>query len=295
VYEGIRSPAIHMPKTVGDLVSAVTRFPNATFWAGGTYIMSRHDYYPTRNSNDIISLAEIPDFKRINRTDRFIEVGSMVTISQLIAVGKQVLPDLLLKTLLTMGTRILRKQMTVGGALCTPDIRLGLPGTLSVLNSEVEIKKCDGIRTENRWIPVSRLYDRSGILLLENNELVTRIRIGFEQEGFSTFIFAGNPLYNPEETVLFSLVCSYNQSTINGFRFCFTLPRSGFHMSHEMEMLIRGMLLPLTPNQITRFTRTLMTEIENTHTMATGIQKERIRRFFEASFHELNSRSLSDH
>ncbi len=77
MYEGIRSPAVHMPKTMSDLVSASTRFPNATFWAGGTYIMSRHDYYPTRDSNDIIYLAGVPELNRINRTDRFLEIGSI--------------------------------------------------------------------------------------------------------------------------------------------------------------------------------------------------------------------------
>ncbi|MDD3996355.1 MAG: FAD binding domain-containing protein, partial [Sphaerochaetaceae bacterium] len=83
MYEGIRSPAIHVPKSMTDLLSATSRFPNAIYWAGGTYIMSRHDYYPTKDSNDIISLNEIPDLKRINRTDRYLEIGSMVTISQL--------------------------------------------------------------------------------------------------------------------------------------------------------------------------------------------------------------------
>ena len=294
MYEGIRSPAIHMPKTMGDLVSAATRFPNATFWAGGTYLMSRHDYYPTRDSHDIISLSEIPELKKINRTDRFLEVGSMVDISQLISVGKQVIPDLLQMTLLSMATRIVRKQITIGGALCTPDLRLALPGTLAVLNSEVEVRTCDGPRSDSRWLPVSRLYDRSGALLLAKNEVVTRVRIGFEQKNFSTFMTAGNPMLTPTETVIFSAVCSYSQSTVHSFKFCFTLPHGGFYISPEIEMLIRGLLLPLSPVQVARITRSLSLEIEDGHQPISGIQKERIRRFFESTLQELNSQSLSE-
>ena len=279
---------------MNDLVSASTRFPNATFWGGGTYIMSRHDYYPTRDSNDIISLSEIPELKKINRTDRYIEVGSMVNISQLLSVGKQVLPQVLQETLLSTATRIVRRQITIGGALCTRDFRLSIPGTLAVLNSEVEVKKCDGPRSDNRWVPVSRLYDKAGMLLLERNELVTRVRIGFEREDFSLFLSTGNPLFNPEETVIFSMVCSYNQSIINSFRFCFTLPRGGFHLSHDTEMLVRGMMLPLAPQRITQITRSLIQEIEGGHSTITGIQKERVRRFFITAIHELNTQSLAE-
>ncbi len=73
-------------------------------------------------------------------------------------------------TLLSMATRIVRKQITIGGALCTPDLRLALPGTLAVLNSEVEVRTCDGPRSDSRWLPVSRSMIESGALLLAKNE-----------------------------------------------------------------------------------------------------------------------------
>ncbi|MHC1691694.1 MAG: FAD binding domain-containing protein [Sphaerochaetaceae bacterium] len=295
MYEGIRSPAIHAPKTMNDLVSASSRFPNAVFWAGGTYIMSRHDYYPTRESHDIISLNEIPELKRITRTDRYLEFGSMVNISQLLSVGKPVLPKLLQETLRSMATHIVRKQITIGGALCTPDLRLGISGTLAVLNAEVEIKRCDGLKTDSKWIPVGRMYDQNGALLLSKNELVTHVRVGFGDENFHIFKSAGNPLANPQETVLFSLACSYNQSVINNLRFCFVLPQGGFLMSHDIEMMVRGMMLPFSSQQVSRIIRTFIDTIASGEQgKMAGIQKERIKRFFESTLHELNTRSLTE-
>ncbi|MCK9286037.1 MAG: FAD binding domain-containing protein [Sphaerochaetaceae bacterium] len=294
MYEGIRSPAIHVPKTMSDLVSAATRFRNAIYWAGGTYIMSRHDYYPTKDSYDIISLREIPDFKRINRTDRYLEVGPMVTLNQLASIGKQIVPDPLTQTLHELGTRIVRKQATIGGALCTPDIRLAISGTLAVLNTEIELKKLDAPHTESRWVPTGKLYDRNGRLLIAKNEVITRVRMGFDHEDFSYFFCSGNPMVIPDETVSLTLVCSYNQSVITNFRFCVTLPYGGFHQFQDIEVLARGTMLPFSAQQILRIAKVLIEAIESTNTTISALQKERVRRIFEMALHQLNTQSLAE-
>ncbi len=294
MYEGIRSPAIHVPKTLGDLVSAASRFPNAIYWAGGTYIMSRHDYYPTKDSNDIISLSEVPDLKRINRTDRYLEAGAMVTLSQLLQVGRQVLPDPLSATLEALGTRIVRRQATIGGALCTPDVRLSVSGTLAVLNTEVEVKKLDTPRADTRWTGIAKLYDRTGALQLDKNEIVTRVRIGFDRDDFTVLLTVGNPMVNPLETVNLALVCSYNQSVITNFRFCCTMPHAGFHQFPDIEVLARGTMLPFSPQQIIRVARMLVEALDATHVSVTALQRERVKRFFETALHQLNTQSLSE-
>ena len=295
MYEGIRSPAVHMPKTMSDLVSASTRFPNATFWAGGTYIMSRHDYYPTRDSNDIIYLAGVPELNRINRTDRFLEIGSMVTFEQLLTVGKQVLPGLLYTTLENSATMIVRKQMTTGGAICTNETRLALPTTLLALQAEVETKTCLGPKTETKWLDLSRLYDKHGHLQLKKNEIVTRIRLGFERENYSFFINSGNPMQNPHEAVILSFACFYNQSVINRFRLCITFPTSLLLVPQERDMMMQGALLPLSSAQIDRVVRSVMEDIltSSEHEIP-PIQLERARGFVEAAMHDLNAQSLSE-
>ena len=284
-----------MPKTLGDLVSASTRFPNATFWAGGTFIMSRHDYYPTRDSNDIIYLGDVPELKRINRTDRYLEIGSTVTLDQLLAVGKQVLPGLLQRTLEQTATKIVRKQMTIGGAICTPQVRLSLSGTLCALQAEAEVKTCLGPKTETRWMDMNRLYDRKGAFQLRKNDLVTRIRLGFERENFSYHMRAGSPMVNPGETVMLSFACFHNQGVIDRFRMCITFPESLLLVPHEVDMMMHGTMLPLTTQQIERVVRSIMEEIfsSSDHELP-PIQIERSRRFIEAAMHELNSQSLSE-
>ena len=295
MYEGIRSPAVHMPKTLNDLISASSRFPNATFWAGGTFIMSRNNYYPTRKSKDIISLNEIPELKRINRTDRYLEMGCMVTFEQMLTVGKQVLPGLLQMTLEQTATMIIRRQMTLGGAICTPGVRIALSGTLAALQAEVEIKTSLGTKTETQWIEIERIYNKQGVLQLKKNDLVTRIRVGFERETFSSFLIAGNPMINPEETVMLSFACSYNQSVISRFRMCLTFPTILFLIPLEIDLMMHGTTLPLTSQQIKRVVQSIMEEVQVIATDAVlPIQLERARRFTESTLHELNAQSLSE-
>ncbi len=295
MYEGIRSPSVHTPKTMSDLVSVATRFPNATLWAGGTFIMSRENYYPTRDSNDIINLSEVPELTRINRTDRYLEIGSMVTFEQMLKVGKQVLPGLLQTTLEQTATMILRRQITLGGAICTQQVRLALPGTLYALQAEVEVKTCLGPKTETKWTEIQRLYDRQGVLQLKRNEIVTRVRLGFDRDNFSTFIAAGMPIQNPRETVYLSFACSYNQSVIQNFRMCLNFPTSLLLVPQEIDMMMQGTLLPLTSQQIGRVVRSVMEEVLGSSTSEIPpIQIERARSFVESALHELNAQSLSE-
>lgn len=257
--------------------------------------MSRHDYYPTKDSNDIIYLAEVPELKRINRTDRYLEIGSMVTFEQMLTVGKQVLPGLLYTTLDRSGTMIVRRQMTTGGAICTRDIRLALPCTLLALQAEVETKTCLGSKTETKWLDMNRMYDRQGRLQLKKNELVTRIRLGFERENFSFFISSGNPMLNPEETVILSFACFYTQSMINRFRLCLNFPTSLLLVPQEIDMMMQGTLLPLSSEQIDRVVRSVMEEVlaSSEHEIP-PIQLERAKGFVEAAMHDLNAQSLSE-
>lgn len=293
MYEGIRSPAVHMPKTMGDLISAATRFPNAIFWAGGSFIMSPSDYYPECDSPDIIYLGEVSELKRINRTDRYLEIGAMVTYDQLLSVGKQVLPSLLKKTLEQVSTKIVRKQITVGGSLCTKTLRFSLSGTLAALKGEVEVKTCNGPKTETRWMEVSRLYDRKGALLLKNNELVTRIRVAFDREDFSFFIRSGSPLTNSSESVMLSFASFYNQSVIDKFNMCIILPNTLFLIPHEIDVMMRGSMLPFSTSQIERVVRSLSDLIVSQNiSEISPIQIERVKRFVEAALHQLNTESL---
>ncbi len=254
--------------------------------------MSRCDYYKNE-SPDIINLANVAELKRIYRTDKYLEIGATVTFDVMLTVGKQVLPNLLQATLEKSGSTIVRRQMSIGGAICTPDVRLPLPVSLCALEAEVEIRTCAGAKTQTRWAPIERLYDRKGAFLLKRNELVSRIRLALRTDNFYQHIVVGNPMVEPDKSVILSLSCHYSQSVIDRFRMCIAFPSSLFLVPSEVNVQMHGTMLPLSTSQMERTVRSIMEEITGSADQeATPIQLERAKRFIESALHELNARSL---
>ena len=85
--------------------------------------MSRPNFYPNPNQRDIISLAGITDLSRIYHADRYLEAGAMVTIQQLLTMGSFIFSKDLYNAINSIGSSVVRNQATLGGSLCTNDMR----------------------------------------------------------------------------------------------------------------------------------------------------------------------------
>jgi len=296
VFEGIRSPTVHMPKSLSELAQSISRVPDPTFFAGGTYIMNQKGYYPSYSSHsDIIYLGGISEFQQITRNDKYLEFGSIVTLQQLLSVGKQVLPKLLYDAIEKTGTAITRSQMTIGGVVCIKQHRLLVCGALAALDADVEIRSFRTNKPTSKWVPIKELYKNTGLITLKKQEVVSKIRVSFEKETFSYFITAQNPMIKPEEAVILSVGCWYNQSVINQFRMCIIFPISLFLIPEELSLMMNGTIIPLSTLQIEKVVKVI---IEKLSAVAQDdisfIQIERAKRCIEASLHALNAQGLAE-
>ena len=296
MFEGIRSPTVHMPKTVNELAQSISRVAKPLFFGGGTYIMSQKGYYPNNSSStDIIYLAGIVEFQQITRNDAYLEFGCAVNLEQLLSVGKQVLPKLLFDAIEETGTEIVRSQITVGGVICIKHHRLLVCSALATLDAEVEIRSFAAQKSMSRWVPIKEIYKNNGELILKRQEIVSKVRVSFEKETFSYFITAENPMKKSDEAVILSAAGWYNQSIITQFRMCLIFPTSLFLIPEELSLMMNGTIIPLTTNQIGKVVKAV---IEKLYKIigedVRPIQIERAKRCIEASLHALNAQSLSD-
>ena len=293
MYEGIRSPVIHTPKTLSEFNAIALRYTHAQIWAGGTYLMSQKNYYPSEIKDGIIDLGGMDELKKITRNDRFVEIGSMVTASQLLYAGKLVLPDILQQTLQSLASQIVRRQITIGGALCIPDVRLALSTTLAILDATAEIKHYQNGKVSNHWIQISKLYDKNGNLLLgPEKALMTRIRIGLDYGDFQRFIMVEDPIRNTGECVIFAFQAKRTQNTLSKAQFCINFPSKAFHMSKDIESKLTGQTLPIHPEKVNSISYELVAELTKQHSTITNLQLERGRRIFESVLHALNAQEL---
>jgi len=293
VYEGIRSPVIHTPKTQNEFNTTILRYPNSQIWAGGTYIMSQKEYYPSDSKDAIIDLGGMEEMKKITRNDRSVEIGSMVSASQLLYAGKLVLPEILLETLETLASQIVRRQITIGGSLCIPDVRLALSTTLAILDASAEFKFYQGGKVSTHWIPVARMYDKTGKLALGvENALMTRIRIGLDYGDYHSFMTVEDPIRNTDKCVIFAFQAKRTQNSLSKVQFCINFPTKAFHMSKDIESKLSSLTLPIHPERVNTISYELVAELKKQHSTITELQLERGRRMFESVLHGLNSKAL---
>ncbi|MBR2281985.1 MAG: FAD binding domain-containing protein [Spirochaetales bacterium] len=294
--EGLRSPTVFTPKTISEAISNKLKNPDAHFWAGGTYIMSRPNFYPNTNQKDIISLAGIQDLSRIYHADRYLESGAMVTIQQLLTMGSFIFSKELYKAINSIGSSVIRNQATIGGSLCTSDMRFTLSCVLATLNVQAEIRMVSKSATA-RWMPVSKLYDRRGNFLFADSALLTKIRIPTDMTtSQSQFVFKvlDSPMLNPSESVIMGLQYSINQGNIMTPSLCITLPNACFYMSQDFDNLLSTITFPLTADKIAKITRRLASDLKlSVRQNVDQLQIERAVRLLDVVLNDININYLA--
>ncbi|MGM0431880.1 MAG: FAD binding domain-containing protein [Spirochaetota bacterium] len=293
MYKGVRAPAVFSPETLGELLEVYRRYPKSIIWAGGTSIMSQLRPYPTHDNQDILYLGNVKEFGRITRTERYIEAGCMVSVGRLLTIGQHILPKILASAARDIGPAMIRNQTTLGGNLCHPRLRLNLASALLVLDTQVEIKDSRATKNTTRWVPIQKLYRRDGSLALIQGELVTKVRIFFEQANFQLFRTLGHPFFHPEQAVIFTVFAKHEKSTISEFRFSLTYPKIDVIRSREIENLITSKDLPLTTKEIVQISHQVRDIAKGYSTKISGLQVERTCRIMEHALQTINIESLS--
>ncbi|MFP3043030.1 FAD binding domain-containing protein [Treponema primitia] len=173
---------VFFPSSLPELFSAWTRFPDAVPFAGGAELLRNQGKQVLSLPRNILALEQLDELHRITRTERYLEIGAMVKISEIIRLGKTV-PEALTQSLLNIASPQMRNLITIGGNICNPFRRLDAAAPLVALDARFELRTADEIR----WVSASRFSTLPGPLALNPQELLTRIRIPLEQWQYSLY------------------------------------------------------------------------------------------------------------
>ncbi len=256
--------------------------------------MSQLREYPSHDNKDILYLGGVSELHRINRNERYIEVGPMVSIQRLLTVGQHILHPVLAHACKRLGPPIIRSQATIGGSLCHPNLRLNLATALMILETQVEIKDSRSTKSSTRWVPIHRLYKRDGSLGLIHGEIITRLRVFFEDANFQCFSIIGDPFYHPETAVIFAVFAKYEKSTISEFRFSLSLPSIDIFRSKEIEASITSKDLPLSAKEIIAISGQLRELLSNYSSKIQKVQIERSCRILEKTLQDMNTKVFAN-
>jgi CO/xanthine dehydrogenase FAD-binding subunit len=184
---------VFFPGTLPELFSAWSRYPDAVPFAGGIEILGGQGRTRLTLPLNILSLDKLDELHRISRTERYLEIGAMVKINEIINLGKTV-PEVLRQTLNGIASPQVRNIATIGGNICHLSRRMDASAPMVALDARYELRTSQG----TRWISAVRFSAFSGSLAFNPQELLTRIRIPLEQWNYSIYKKFRNPASGTE-------------------------------------------------------------------------------------------------
>jgi CO/xanthine dehydrogenase FAD-binding subunit len=173
---------VFSPVSFQELFSAWARFPGAVPFAGGTTLLKDQGKRVPSLPQNILSLDKIDDLRRITRTERYLEIGAMVRLAEIINLGK-IVPEALSGCLSQIAGPQIRNMATIGGNIANPARRLDASAPMVALDAQYELRTA----LQSRWISAARFSSLPGPPALEAQELLTRIRVPLDQWNYSLF------------------------------------------------------------------------------------------------------------
>lgn len=217
-------------KTIQDLLYQVKTNNNLTIVGGCT----NTDKIPER----FISTRNIPELNYIERHERYIDIGPGTTLSQILQLGQNHLPQILYEALHSIATPIIRNIATIGGNICSEGQRYSLFAPLMALDTKVELKSTTDTKIESiqnfKKIPDGYILSNIRIPLIIPEVCIFR-RIGPEN------------LITPESAT-FAFMADTENNTLNDIRFSFSGPFVFRNRTFESSLV--GYRLPLTRKDI---------------------------------------------
>ncbi|GMO48696.1 MAG: hypothetical protein Ta2G_04750 [Termitinemataceae bacterium] len=125
--------------------------------------------------HNIISLDKIDDLYKIDRTERYLEVGAMVTLSQIIKLGK-VVPEILKETIQSMASLQLQNLLNLGCSIYQKTDSSAITAAMVALDARYELRSAN----TSRWIKAEMLANEK-LQLSKADELLCRVRFPLEQ------------------------------------------------------------------------------------------------------------------
>jgi CO/xanthine dehydrogenase FAD-binding subunit len=173
---------VFFPSSFQELFSTWSRFPEATPFAGGAELIRGQGKRVPVLPKTILSLENLEELSRITRTERYLEIGAMVRLNEIIHFGK-IVPEILTRCFMGIAGPQIRNIATIGGNICNPSRRGDAAAPMAALDAHYEIRSAQS----SRWIAASRFSGLAGFSPLAPQELLTRIRIPLEQWNYSLY------------------------------------------------------------------------------------------------------------
>ncbi len=198
----------------------------------------------------LLSLNRNPDLKTINKTERYIEFGSAVTIRSILQLGEKNMPPILHTALKSIGNPAIRALITIGGHIAPRDFHFAAFAPLLALDAKLEVRTSSDTRilSLNGYFAGERKAPlRKGKRLADEKVLITKIRVPTDLWDISVFNRTGPKGIVAPETAFFVFLARMQRNILSDLRAAWA--SETFFRSREFENSIIGKTLPLSKKE----------------------------------------------
>ncbi|HAE21369.1 MAG TPA: hypothetical protein DCG47_03465 [Spirochaetaceae bacterium] len=239
------------PANVQEAMAFLKRRPDALPWAGGTLLLSDDQSWPKKSSVSILDLHRIADFRHVHRSDRHLELGSMVSLSTLLALPKGSLLGPLRPAAMQLGTQALRNLATLGGNIASRWRFMTCFAALSCMDAAVELRDSGGVH----WKGIHELVGQDGRPSIPMATLLTRIRLPLAEWDSIATRPLGMAVFPQQGAATFCACARYAKGVIADLRIA--IASTVLVRLREIETTLAGKRLPLSRKDVESFCSSL--------------------------------------
>ena len=150
-----------------DLLYYLKTVNNLKVYGGGTSLYKTNKEITVDISDNVIFVSQCPECHFIEKTERYIDFGSGVSLTEILNLGKNKIPNFFYQAIKTIANPLVRNIATVTGNICTQNFYNTLYAPLLAVNAKLEIRDS----SEAKFIPL-RKFDK-----LNSNQFINKIRL----------------------------------------------------------------------------------------------------------------------
>ncbi|TFG60865.1 MAG: hypothetical protein E4H36_11355 [Spirochaetales bacterium] len=270
--EKFMSPHTYSPDSLASLLLLTKRHPRAVLYAGGTLLLQSGAGGQEPLPQDLIYIGGLEELKRINRTDRYLDISSAVSISSILETGRHVLPSAFRECLEGIATPQVRNLATLGGNVCAGTQRMDAFPVLALMEVRIEIRRAGS----SRWLPLNRCLDGEGNFILNPGEAVTRLRIPYDDWNVQMYKKSAVFRAFEEDRIIFCGLSKRQKNTLNEIRFIYCLGRQTLLRIRDVELELTGKSLPLSDRTIDQILEEAKNYCRDIADMEKGRNRERV-------------------
>jgi CO/xanthine dehydrogenase FAD-binding subunit len=170
---------VFYPETVNELIKTWNMVEDCSLFRSPAIFLKRPTSAFLTAAQNIIVLTGIEEMTRISRTERFIDIGSMVTLSQIMNMQK-IAPKSLCSTIAILVPLTNQSLFTLGGVICDRT-QNKFPAIMIGLGASYELRSIDKReKSASYWISAERFTAELQSGSLSDQNILVRVRIPLE-------------------------------------------------------------------------------------------------------------------